>query len=93
MSAEELEDLENLPEIQNKRNRRYDIEEEMARLCRGDFHVPTENLSKLYCYLKRDKVSVGGEVEFRMHILCFPSAIPEVGSDQNGDYGEWGDWG
>ena len=58
MSAEDLADMDNLPDIKNERIRQNDIPErdEFERLCRGDFTIPAANASKLYCYLKMDKV-------------------------------------
>nr|CAD2185390.1 unnamed protein product [Meloidogyne enterolobii] len=58
MSAEELNNLENLPPLINEHKHFNDIPERDSyeNLCRGKFaDLPPQNASKLYCYNKMDK--------------------------------------
>lgn len=59
MSAEELNNLENLPPLINEHKHFNDIPERDSyeNLCRGKFvDLSPQNASKLYCYNKMDKV-------------------------------------
>ncbi|KAI3407813.1 hypothetical protein GPALN_014151 [Globodera pallida] len=57
MSAEEFDDQNELPELQNEYKRYKDIPERDSyeSLCRGEFEIPPENVTRLNCYYKKDK--------------------------------------